>query len=58
MANIRSKEVKWVVFDLRNNFGGSLSALNAAIHFLYGPSFIKSLNKSMVYNFAVSKDFI
>lgn len=58
MTHIRDKSIKWVVLDLRNNFGGSLSAMNAAMHFLYGDKFIKSLNKDMAYNFAVSKEFI
>ena len=58
MTHIRDKDVKWVVFDMRNNFGGSLGALNAAIHFLYGDSFIKNLNRDMTYNFAISKDFL
>ena len=58
MSYVREKAVNWVVFDMRNNFGGSLSVLNAAIHFLYGDTFIKSLNRDMTYNFAISKEFI
>lgn len=58
MHHIRDKNIKWVVFDMRNNFGGSLSALNAAIHFLYGDAFLKNLNNGMTYNFAVGKEFL
>jgi hypothetical protein len=58
MSHIRDPSVKWIVFDLRNNFGGSLGPLNAAIHFLYGDAFIKNLNKNMTYNFAISKAFL
>jgi C-terminal processing protease CtpA/Prc len=58
MKQIREKDVNWVVFDMRNNFGGSLSALNAAIHILYGNSFVKSFNKDVGYNFAISQNFI
>ena len=46
MTHIRDKSIKWVVLDLRNNFGGSLSAMNAAMHFLYGDKFIKFDNLS------------
>ncbi len=49
---------RWVVLDMRNNFGGSVLILNTLLHCMFGAAILKSLQKCTKYNFAVSKMFI
>ena len=49
---------RWVVLDMRNNFGGSVLILNMLLHHMFGAPITKALQKCTKYNFAVNKLFI
>ena len=43
MVLIFEDKYEWIVLDLRNNFGGTLSMLFALTYYLYGEELAKSL---------------